>query len=70
VYQLWLIGDDQPQPAGTFTVTTDKVAMLSLTRSALNTFHTVGVTVEPFGGSQLPTSDLVMVGQRIAANLR
>ncbi|TFC96258.1 MULTISPECIES: anti-sigma factor [Cryobacterium] len=61
-YQLWYIGGSGPVPAGTFdssgTGTVWRVLDGSLTAG-----DTIGVTVEPKGGSKQPTSDPILAIQ-------
>lgn len=60
VYELWYINDEGPRPAGTFTVGADGTTWRVL-EGAMVPGDTVGVTVEPRGGSATPTTDPVMV---------
>jgi anti-sigma-K factor RskA len=59
-YELWLIGDEGPVPAGLFDVDEHGRATQLLTGD-LQQAAAIGVTVEPAGGSPEPTSDPVMV---------
>lgn len=59
VYQLWYIGDDGARPAGIFTVSPDGEGWRVLDGD-MAAGDTVGVTVEPRGGSEQPTSDPIM----------
>lgn len=54
VYQLWYIGDEI-RSAGTFT--RDSTIVLS---GALEPGDTIGITIEPAGGSAQPTSDPIL----------
>lgn len=64
VYQLWLIRGDTPMSAGVFEVDETGVAVVQVaTVAAPGAFNAVGVSVEPTGGSETPTGDIVMFGQ-------
>lgn len=59
VYELWYIGEGGPVSAGTFSAangTTWRVL-----DGAMSAGDKVGVTVEPQGGSEQPTTDPIMV---------
>ena len=60
VYELWYINDEGARPAGTFTVGSDG-KMWQVLEGAMTPGDTVGVTVEPRGGSTTPTTDPVLV---------
>lgn len=60
VYQLWYINEAGARSAGTFTVNTAG-STLRVLDGALARGDTVGVTVEPRGGSEAPTTDPVVV---------
>lgn len=58
-YQLWLIGTEGPVSAGTFQPDEDGAARVLLdgeVRSGL----TLGLTIEPSGGSPAPTGDILL----------
>jgi len=59
VYELWYIDDAGARPAGTFTMTEGRV--ISVLQGDMKHGDTVGVTVEPAGGSESPTTDPVIV---------
>lgn len=62
-YQFWLIRGDTPVSAGLFEVDDDGQAVLQVTADVgPGSFDAIGVSVEPAGGSQLPTGDIVMLG--------
>jgi len=64
VYQLWMIAGNTPLSAGLFEVDEGGVAVVQVaTGAAPGAFNAVGVSVEPDGGSQTPTGDIVMLGQ-------
>ena len=56
VYELWYINDSGARPAGTFTVDASGTTWQVLNGS-MTAGDTVGVTVEPRGGSPVPTTD-------------
>jgi anti-sigma-K factor RskA len=59
VYEAWTIqGADDPQPAGTFSPD-DSSSLLALPDSSFDA-TTMAITVEPEGGSEVPTSDAVV----------
>lgn len=62
-YQLWLIDDDGPRSAGTFEPEAGRavVVLEGTAESGL----TVGLTIEPAGGSSQPTGE-VLVAQPLA----
>lgn len=60
VYQLWLIHDRRPMPAGTFRPEDGRVLVSLRGRPA--GADAVAVTVEPRGGSPAPTGDVVVEG--------
>lgn len=59
VYELWYIDGSGARPAGTFSVSGDSVWQVLDGRMAAG--DTVGVTVEPRGGSDVPTTDPIVV---------
>lgn len=59
VYELWLIDDEGPSPAGLFHAS-DGLAAHAFT-GAVDDVTAIGVTVEPASGSPQPTSDPVVV---------
>lgn len=68
VYQLWYLSEGQdPQPAGTFEAGPDgKAAMIEQDIEA-GSFQQVAITAEPEGGSQAPTSPVLLLGTISAA---
>ena len=60
VYELWYIDENGARPAGTFTVGSDGKTWQVL-EGTMGAGDTVGVTVEPSGGSTTPTTDPVLV---------
>lgn len=63
VYQLWLIRGEQPTGVGVFTVDPNGIGQLLVQApSPIADFEAVGLTIEPEGGSPLPTGNLVLIG--------
>jgi anti-sigma-K factor RskA len=60
VYQLWYIGQSGARAAGFLPVTND-VESWQVLEGDMHAGDSVGVTVEPAGGSKTPTSDPIMV---------
>lgn len=60
VYELWYINDKGARPAGTFTVGPDG-SMWQVLDGTMVHGDTVGVTVEPHGGSATPSTDPVLM---------
>jgi anti-sigma-K factor RskA len=59
-YELWYIGTDGATPAGTFDV--DGSATQSVVLAGkMNAGDSIGVTIEPAGGSKKPTTDPIAV---------
>jgi anti-sigma-K factor RskA len=64
VYQLWLVRQGQRISGGTFTVDAEGCGNLVVqTPAPLSSYDTVGVTVEPAGGSPGPTTPRVIGGK-------
>ncbi|GAB2466611.1 anti-sigma-K factor RskA [Conyzicola lurida] len=59
VYELWYIDGEGPRSAGTFTVSEDGSTWRVLD-GEMRAGDTVGVTVEPAGGSEQPTTDPIV----------
>jgi anti-sigma-K factor RskA len=63
VYQFWLIRQNVPVSAGLFTVDEQGHAILPVEAAeVIGAFDTIGVSIEPSGGSPQPTGDIVMLG--------
>lgn len=62
-YQLWQIADNQPVSIGVFTVDQAGIATLAVNApGATGNFRGVaGITIEPTGGSDQPTSNPILV---------
>jgi anti-sigma-K factor RskA len=61
-YQLWYIGEGGPVPAGTFD-SAGSGTVFRVLDGTMSAGDAVGVTVEPRGGSDLPTSDPIVAIQ-------
>ena len=60
IYELWYIGEDGPISAGTFN--TDRMgSSWQILDGTMASGDAVGVTVEPAGGSEQPTTDPLIV---------
>jgi anti-sigma-K factor RskA len=63
-YQLWLIQDGQRTSGGVFSVDSwGYGAMVIESERPLDSFQSVGVTIEPAGGSPGPTGEKVLSGE-------
>ncbi|MDQ2740831.1 MAG: anti-sigma factor [Chloroflexota bacterium] len=62
VYQLWLIRGERPHSATTFTVSGNGTQIIHLP-SAVTGYAQTALTVEPSGGSRLPTGKLLLTGR-------
>lgn len=61
-YQVWLIDGGGPKSAGLLTVDSNGQAVLVLTSDlTIGSFQALGISVEPNGGSQQPTGDIVVL---------
>jgi len=60
VYELWYINEDGARPAGTFTAEQDDDGTWRVLDGEMQAGDTIGVTVEPAGGSETPTTDPVV----------
>lgn len=62
-YELWLIADGKPMPAGTFNVGDDGMAVLELPEIPEGTRpDAFGVTIERAGGATTPTLPIILQG--------
>jgi anti-sigma-K factor RskA len=61
-YQIWLIGDSDPVPAGTFTPDRNGVAEVPVDGLAAPD-HLLGITEEPQGGSTAPTGEVLFAAE-------
>jgi anti-sigma-K factor RskA len=59
-YELWYIDSNGATPAGTFDVGDDGKHSIVLAGS-MDAGDTIGVTVEPSGGSKSPSTDPIIV---------
>ncbi len=62
VYQLWLIRGDRPHSATTFTFSGSGTQIVHLP-SSVNGYAQTALTVEPSGGSPLPTGKMLLTGR-------
>ncbi|RPJ23642.1 MAG: anti-sigma factor, partial [Chloroflexi bacterium] len=61
-YQVWLIDGGAPVSAGLLTVNEDGQGVFIVTsREAIGSFNSLGISVEPEGGSSQPTGDIVVL---------
>jgi len=64
VYQVWLIRDGSRTSGGVFSVSDDGYGSLRINSSSpLNSFSSIGVSIEPAGGSISPTGEKVLGGK-------
>jgi anti-sigma-K factor RskA len=62
IYQVWLIDGGGPKSAGLLTVDSNGQAVLIVTsESAIGSFNSLGISIEPDGGSDQPTGDIVVL---------
>lgn len=60
-YQVWLIGD-APVSAGLLTVDENGQSVLIVTsEESIGSFHSLGISIEPEGGSEQPTGEIVVL---------
>jgi len=60
-YQVWLI-EGAPVSAGLLTVDANGQGVLILTaETAISSFKSIGISIEPEGGSEQPTGDIVVL---------
>ncbi len=61
-YQVWLIDAGGPKSAGLLTVDANGQAVLIVTsESEIGSFQSLGISIEPDGGSPQPTGDIVVL---------
>lgn len=60
VYELWYINEDGARPAGTFSVDASSQDAWRVLDGKLKAGDQIGVTVEPAGGSDAPTTDPIV----------
>lgn len=61
-YQLWLINGDKPESAGTFQVNAQGLGRIRVEAPrTLDQYQVVGISVEPAGGSDLPTTTPIVL---------
>jgi anti-sigma-K factor RskA len=62
-YQVWLIGN-APVSAGLLTVNENGQSVLIITSTeAIGSFESLGISIEPEGGSEQPTGDIVVLSK-------
>lgn len=62
-YQVWLIGD-APVSAGLLTVDENGQSVLIITsQEAIGAFNSLGISIEPEGGSEQPTGEIVVLSE-------
>jgi hypothetical protein len=65
IYQLWVLNQDgTPVSGGTFSPQTDGSARLLVQGELGGTLTGMAITVEPAGGSQTPTGEIILQGRR------
>jgi anti-sigma-K factor RskA len=63
-YQLWLIRDGQRTSGGVFSVSQEGMANVRIASiRPFSAYDSVGITIEPFGGSPRPTGKKVLGGR-------
>lgn len=62
VYQLWFILGDTPVSAGVFDVSESGSTHYLVATAVPANFDAIGVSIEPPGGSEQPTGDIVLLG--------
>lgn len=62
VYQVWLMGPDGPRPAGRLDRRADGLSTPVLARPRTDDAH-VGLTIEPSSGSDLPTTQPILLAE-------
>lgn len=63
-YQLWFMAGDEEVSMGTFRVQPDGMGLMIFELDhAIEQFDAFGVTLEPTGGSQTPTTALLLMGK-------
>ena len=63
IYQLWLI-EEIPVSAGLIEITPEGTGVFKIDLSSGSIdFSAIGVSVEPMGGSEQPTGDIVLFGE-------
>jgi anti-sigma-K factor RskA len=63
-YQVWLIDGGTPVSAGLLTVDENGQGVFIVTsKESIGSFNALGISVEPDGGSQQPTGDIVVLSE-------
>ncbi len=61
VYQLWFIQGDTPISAGVFDVDAAGSELYVVNTAVPANFDAIGVSIEPPGGSEQPTGDIILI---------
>lgn len=59
-YQLWFLGEDGPESAGTFTIDPEGEVLHTFPLTSTDPYSAMGISIEPLGGSPQPTGTVVM----------
>lgn len=63
-YQVWLINGGTPVSAGLLTIDEHGRGMVIVTsEESIGSFNALGISIEPEGGSQQPTGDIVVLSE-------
>ena len=63
-YQVWLINGGAPVSAGLLTVDANGQGVLIVTsQEAIGSFNSLGISIEPEGGSPQPTGEIVVLSE-------
>ena len=63
-YQVWLIDGDAPVSAGLLTVDEEGKGLLVVTSDeSIGSFNSLGISIEPAGGSIAPTGEIVVLNE-------
>lgn len=61
-YQVWLIASQSPVSAGLLTVDeTGQAVLIVAAQSEIGSFDALGISIEPEGGSEQPTGEIVVL---------
>lgn len=63
-YQVWLIDGDTPVSAGLLTIDDHGRGVVIVTsEESIGSFNALGISIEPEGGSEQPTGDIVVLSE-------
>ncbi|RIN12471.1 anti-sigma factor [Staphylococcus xylosus] len=66
VYQVWIIKNDKPYPAGTFSTTNNKgMVVFNLNEINVDKNDTIAITLEPSPNNQEPKGQMVMASKEV-----